>query len=116
LKERRKEKRIPVENLPDCLKNIKFTIGDFGEFSATTIDASLSGLSFISVGIFENDIVTGQSLIIKIESEHLELNTELIYANVIYIKELGKDLLRFGVKFQQADALKKYQDLLEGID
>ena len=111
--ERRKEKRIKVEDLPENLKTISFSIGNFGEFPATTIDASNSGMSFVAFGIFENDVSPGQELIIHIKDNNCGLKARLIYAEIEYVNEVGEDLLRFGVSFKNASSLKKYQDILK---
>jgi|GEM_PF-889467 len=111
-KERRKEDRIPLDKLPDNLKIIYFKLGDFGEFSAKTINASKSGLAFVSLGIFEKELKGGNQITIKIKPQNIKLKAELVYANKIFIDEIGLDLLKFGIKFSKTRALNKYQKLL----
>ena len=110
--ERRKEERIPIDKLPECLKVIYFKVGEFGEFSAKTINASKSGMSFASVGVFENNPNPGEKITIKIKPENIKLQCEIIHSNVLYIDEIGMDLLKFGVKIKTGKSLKKYHDLI----
>lgn len=111
-KERRKEIRHNVDELPEALKVIYFNVGEFGEFPATTVNVSRSGMSFVSVGIFEKDIKPGQKLIINLKPGNIKLISIVIFANVNYINEIGEDLLRFGVQLVNDDSLQEYHRLL----
>lgn len=109
----RKEDRIPVENLPECLRMIYFEIGDFGEFPATTVDASKSGMSFVAAGTFERNIEVGRKLIIHIKPHDYFLKAIIMNAIVIFHEAIGEDILRFGVMFEKGESLKKYHDLIK---
>ncbi len=106
--EKRREVRIPVEVLPECLKNIVITTGFFQEHTAITVDASNSGMGFFIEGITENDLHNGQDLVLKVLPFNYKLKSKVTYA-----KEIGDNKMRFGVCFNKEKDLDKYHELLE---
>ena len=111
-KDNRKEKRIPVNYLPDFLRTVKLDTNSL-EFTATTIDASDHGMAFMIFGFTENTVIEGAEAVIKIASKGIELSSLINFVKIIYIKEIENNLLRVGVEFIEGDQLKKYQDLLK---
>jgi len=106
--EKRREVRIPVENLPECLKNVVITTGFFQEHMAVTVDASNSGMGFFIEGMGDNVLYNGQNLTLKVLPFNYKLKSRVTYA-----KEVGDDKIRFGVCFNKEKDLDKYHELLE---
>ena len=106
--EKRKEERIPVESLPECLKSVVISTGFFQEHTAVTVDASNSGMGFFVEGITEKDIHNGEDLIIKVLPYNYKLKSR-----ISYVKEVGANKVRFGVNFLKEKPLEKYHELLE---
>jgi len=105
--DRRKEMRIPVDKLPDCLKVITFKLGLLEEYSATTINASNFGMSFVCDGIDKTDVDTGQDLTVKISPQNYKLKSTVVYAQKVADKKL-----KFGISFHNGYPIEKYQELI----
>lgn len=104
---KRKEERIPVEALPDCLKTVIFTTGFFQENTAITVDATPSGMGFYAEGITEKDLYVGEQITIKVLPYNYKLKSR-----VIYVKEIGENKIRFGIEFTKDQSLEKFHELL----
>jgi len=111
--DKRHEIRIPVENLPECLRVIYFSTGFFKDKRAVTMDASNYGMSFVAPDILEEEIKIGRSLTVIIKPYNYKLNSVIKYAKIVFHDKVGENILRFGVRFEDNDALKKYHKLLE---
>ena len=90
--EKRKEARIPVEALPDCLKTVILNVGLFQEYTATTVDATNSGMGFYVEGINTKDLRKGEYINIKILPYNYKLKGNIEYFSdryqvLIYINE-----------------------------
>lgn len=105
--ERRREIRIPVDKLPECLKVITFKLGLLEEFSAETVNASSYGMSFVSQGITKMDIDQGQELTVRLSKDNIKLKSTVVYA----VKS-REDQLKFGVNFHNGYPIEKYHELL----
>jgi hypothetical protein len=108
--DKRNELRIPIEKLPDILRTIVFSTGAFNEYSGTTINASLNGIS-INVDKSENlknKIDAGDSINIILYPEKLKLK-----AKIIYIKESASGL-SLGIQLLKTSK-ELYQDLVNNI-
>jgi len=112
-KENRKEYRINFKNLPDYLKEIIFNIRKIGKIKANPIEVSKSGMSFFSTGFFEKEVLKGTKVDVIITSKKLKLKSVVIHTELKYVKEIGQNLLRFGIKFLNNSSLKKYHKLLD---
>lgn len=105
--DKRKEARIPVEALPECLKTVVITTGLFQEYTAITVDATGYGMGFYVEGLTEKDLHTGNDITLKILPYDYKLK-----ARIIYVKNIGENKLRFGVEFIKANDLDKFNELL----
>jgi len=105
--DKRKEARIPVEALPECLKNVVISIGLFEEYTATTVDATGYGMGFFVEGINEKKLPVGSDITLKILPYNYKLK-----GRVIYLKNIGENKTRFGVEFIKANDLDKFNELL----
>lgn len=105
--EKRHEERIPVDSLPDCLKNVIVSTGMFQEYPAITVDASNNGMGFVVDDIAENVVVSGDNIAIKIMPYNYKLK-----AKVSYVKVVDSNKVKFGIQFEKAKPLDKYQEIL----
>ncbi|HOJ63048.1 MAG TPA: hypothetical protein PLE45_01390 [Spirochaetota bacterium] len=106
--DKRREERIPVEALPECLRTVIFTTGFFQENTAITVDATKSGMGFYAEGVTEKDLYVGQDITIKVLPYNYKLKSR-----VVYVKEVGENKIRFGVEFVKEQTLDKFHELLE---
>ncbi len=105
--EKRKEARIPVEALPECLKTVIINTGLFQEYTATTVDATNYGMGFFVEGINIKDLKMGEDISIKILPYNYKLK-----GKIIYVKDIGENKIRFGIEFIKAKDLDKFTELL----
>ncbi len=105
--EKRREERIPVESLPDCLKNVIVSTGMFQEYPAVTVDASNNGMGFIVEDINNNAVVAGDNIVIKVMPYNYKLKSK-----VSYVKVIDENKLKFGIHFENVKPLDKYQEIL----
>jgi len=107
MKERRVHGRIPVEKLPDCLKEITFKLDPISEYTAEIINASKSGLSLKTRGLSTMDVCPGAEMTIIISPYNYKLKADVIHAS---IEE--NNIVIFGVSFHHDYPLDKYHELL----
>lgn len=112
-KENRIEKRIDSKNLPEYLKDIIFIIKKIGKINTTPTDASKSGMSFFTTGLFNKELLNGTNVKVIIASKKLKLKAIVVHTEFKYVKEIEQNLLRIGIKFLMNNALKKYHNLFE---
>ena len=105
--EKRKEARIPVEALPECLKKVVITSGFFQEYTATTVDATNYGMGFYVEGLTEKDLHIGEDISLKILPYNYKLK-----GRIVYVKKVGEEKIRFGIEFIKAHDLDKFNELL----
>jgi hypothetical protein len=107
--ERRKDERIPVEHLPECLKFITFKTGLLSEeFSAESVDASKYGLGFRVENINPDEVVQGTSLTVIVPGYDYKLKSKVVYTHPI-----GENKIHFGIEFFDGHPINKYHELLE---
>ncbi len=106
--ERRLDERIDVDNLPECLKIVRFKIGILEEYSADTVNASKYGMCFVVNGLNTMDISKGQELTLIISSHNYKLRSKVIYA-----VNAGNNHLKFGINFYNGHPIELYHRILE---
>jgi len=111
MKERRAHKRIPVEKLPDSLKEITFKLDAITEYTAEILNASKSGLLLQAKGLSTMDICPGAEITITISSYDCTLK-----ADIIHVKIEKNNMVKFGVSFHHDHPLDhpldEYHELL----
>jgi hypothetical protein len=106
-KNRRREDRIPLDSLPECLKTVSFSTGIFQEHTAHVVDASNYGMSFVAEDLKTSSIHTGQDLTIKV----LPFNYKL-RSRICYVASIGENKVRFGIEFHNGPPIDKYHEIL----
>ena len=108
MNEKREYKRISVEKLPECLKVVSVKLGFLEEISATTVNASNSGMCFVCTGGLNTDKVEeGEIVTIKISPYNYKLKSKIVYC-----KDGGSKGLKFGINFHNGYPIEKYHELL----
>lgn len=105
--EKRKEARIPVEALPECLKTVVISTGLFQEYTAITVDATNYGIGFYVENINNKELRVGENINIKILPYNYKLK-----GKIIYTKNIGDNKIRFGIEFVKEKDLDKFTELL----
>jgi len=104
--EKRRDERTPQARLPQALQTLIVRFGEEGEeYSAKTIDASPSGISFL-VDIPANSI-QDFNIVIQAGDKSFTIQDELVYA-----KALDARTTRVSVHFSSQSDLTEYQRLL----
>ena len=100
--------RHDAETIDDSLKILIIKSGLLSSFKALTVDASLSGIGFISNEIELKDIDKDNTVIVTIPSSKMKLR-----AKIAFISDIGNGKVRVGVVFPGQKSLSEYQKLLE---
>jgi hypothetical protein len=106
MSEKRRYPRISADKLPASLRTLTVSFGDNGErHRVTTIDASVSGISFkIDLPAFA---IKEYDITLATEDSRITLRDELVYA-----KPLDPESSRISMHFSSQPGLQQYVRLI----
>lgn len=110
VKNKRKEKRIKVELLPNSMKQYIIHLNPENEIIANIVDASMSGLGIIAPVDFTNFIVGSSIAIYPIGKDFA------LYGKIAHVSSINALNTRVGIALRETRALEKYQSILKNLE
>jgi hypothetical protein len=108
MQDKRDETRIPLDQLPDNLKNVILSIGRLDEHEATIVNASKSGIGVLVHDVDLTDVNLKEHVTVTIYPEKIKLKGIVVYTHTV-----SNDERKIGISFVNARSIINYMGLLE---